>query len=338
MTSPVSSMIGVVVIGRNEGERLRRCLGSIGGDLPVVYVDSGSSDGSAAAARAAGAEVVELDAIRPFTAARARNAGLSRLLQMHPDLARVQFVDGDCTMAPGWLERGAAALRADPALAVVCGRRREAFPGASIYNRLCDLEWDTPVGPARSCGGDMMARIDALREVGGYREDVIAGEEPELCVRVRQAGWEIRRIDAEMTLHDAAITRFGQWFARTRRAGHAFAEGAWLHGRGRSRHNVRRVASVLFWAILLPVIALGAAWSSGGWSLLLLAGYPILWARIMAGRKRRGGRAGDAALYATFCTVGKLAEAAGVLTFAWRRLLRRRVVRIIEYKGAGAAP
>ena len=56
------STIGVVVIGRNEGERLRRCLESLGPHLAAtVYVDSGSADGSVALARSLGAETVELD-------------------------------------------------------------------------------------------------------------------------------------------------------------------------------------------------------------------------------------------------------------------------------------
>ena len=68
--------VGVVIIGRNEGERLRRCLTSVvGRGLTVVYVDSNSTDGSAGLARAMGADVVELDMSRPFTMGRGRNVG-----------------------------------------------------------------------------------------------------------------------------------------------------------------------------------------------------------------------------------------------------------------------
>jgi hypothetical protein len=47
-TSKVASRdIGIVVIGRNEGDRLTRCLQSLQMEnLPVIYVDSGSTDGS----------------------------------------------------------------------------------------------------------------------------------------------------------------------------------------------------------------------------------------------------------------------------------------------------
>ena len=88
---------------------------------------------------------------------------------------------------------------------------------------MCIRDRDTPIGPARACGGDALMLYAAVQAVGGYRDSLIAGEEPELCLRLRQAGGEVWRIDAEMTLHDAALLRFGQWWRRTRRAGHALS-------------------------------------------------------------------------------------------------------------------
>ncbi|MCE9606893.1 MAG: glycosyltransferase [Planctomycetia bacterium] len=213
--------IGVVAIGRNEGERLRTCLRSLVGRAgAVVYVDSGSTDGSVALARSLGAEVVELDLALPFTAARARNAGFERLRQVLPAVEFVQFVDGDCEVRSGWLADAIAAFEGQPRWAVVCGRRRERRPEASVFNRLCDIEWDTPVGEASACGGDALMRVVAFVEVGGFDDSLIAGEEPEMCVRMRRHGWTIHRLAAEMTWHDAAMTRLGQWWKRTVRAGH----------------------------------------------------------------------------------------------------------------------
>lgn len=208
--------IDAIVIGRNEGQRLIDCLSSLqaAGMRRLIYVDSGSTDGSTDAARAAGAEVIALDMTRPFTAARARNAGLERIAEDRdlPDF--VHFVDGDCQLQPGWLQVAADFLADHPQVVVVCGRRRERHPRASVYNRLCDLEWDTPVGEELACGGDALMRTQALLAVGGFRDDLIAGEEPELCLRLRRAGGQIWRLDHEMVLHDAAMTRFSQWWRR----------------------------------------------------------------------------------------------------------------------------
>jgi glycosyltransferase involved in cell wall biosynthesis len=201
--------VGLVAIGRNEGSRLRQCLrAAIGQVAWVVYVDSGSTDGSLELARSIGADTVELDLSIPFTAARARNEGFARLLQLVPDIEFVQFVDSDCEMVDGWIDRAHSQLAAKPDVAAVCGRRRERYPAASIYNQLCDIEWDTPVGEAQACGGDSMMRAWTFEQVEGFNPALIAGEEPEMCVRPGQKGWKILRLDAEMTLHDAQMTSF----------------------------------------------------------------------------------------------------------------------------------
>lgn len=316
--------LGVVAIGRNEGQRLRRCLQSLlPGPAVVVYVDSGSDDGSPELARALGAEVVALDMRRPFTAARARNEGFERLLQLAPAVEFVQFVDGDCEVVQGWLATAVAFLQQHPEHAVVCGRRRERHPERSLYNRLCDQEWNTPVGDALSCGGDALFRVAAFRAVGGYRSSLIAGEEPELCVRLRQHRWKIRRLDHEMTLHDAAMTRLGQWWKRSVRAGHAYAEGAWLHGAPPERHWVRETLRALVWGVGIPLASLLLALLFGpGW-LALLAVYPLQWLRFWR-RTRDGAEAG-------FLVLGKFAEASGVVKFHAGRLAGRGG-RIIEYK------
>ncbi len=316
--------IEAVVIGRNEGARLVACLGALQGQVRrVVYVDSGSTDGSVAVAERAGAEVVALDMTRPFTAARARNAGLARL----DGDGFVQFLDGDCQMQPGWIAAALQAFADHPRAVVVCGRRRERHPEASVWNRLCDREWNTPVGQAAACGGDALMRLPALRAVGGYRENLIAGEEPDLCLRLRRAGGEVWRIDAEMTLHDAAMTRFSQWWRRSTRAGHAFAEGAALHGRGSERRWVAETRRALVWGFGVPLAAaLAGLLHPAGW--LILLAWPLQAARL-ALRWRSEGRAGAEA--AVFTTLGKLPEALGVLGYWWGRLRGRRR-GLIEYK------
>jgi GT2 family glycosyltransferase len=332
----VSAPLGAVVIGRNEGERLVRCLESLRGQAhALVYVDSGSTDGSPERAHAIGAEVVALDATKPFTAARGRNAGLEHLLERHPALPFVQFVDGDCEVQPGWIEEARAFLEAHPKVGAACGRRRERHPEASPWNRLADLEWDTPVGEAEECGGDAMMRVEALRGVGGYDARLIAGEEPELCLRLRRAGWRIVRLDREMTLHDAALDRFGQWWRRAARSGHAYAECAYLHGRGPERFRVRETASILVWGLALPMLALlGTPWTRGA-SLLLLGGWGLLWWRVRRHRLGDGASPRDARLFATATVAGKLAQSEGVLRFVWNRLVRRRGSEILEYKAPG---
>lgn len=325
--------IGIVVIGRNEGSRLHRCILSVVGERrTVIYVDSGSTDGSVTLARSLGAHIVELDLSIPFTAARARNAGFEYLLQIQPNIEFVQFVDGDCCVVEGWLERAQDELLAQDDVVVVCGRRREEFPQNSIYNRLCDIEWDTPIGEAKACGGDSMMRVKALKNVGGFNPTLIAGEEPELCVRLRQAGGRVLRIDAEMTLHDAQITRLNQWWKRSLRGGHAYAEGSWLHGSSPEKHWVKESQRIWFWGLLLPLLAIAGAWSTWGLStLLLLLAYSFLAYRIYRNTRQRGLKTGDAFLYSLFCVLDKFPQLQGQIQFHISRLLKRQRT-LVEYK------
>ena len=327
--------VGLVAIGRNEGLRLGACLRSALSKVAlVVYVDSGSTDGSLELARSMGADTVELDLSTPFTAARGRNEGFARLRQLAPDIEFVQFVDGDCEIVDGWLQRAQQELAAKPELAVVCGRRREQYPEATAYNRLCDIEWDTPVGEAKACGGDSMMRVSAFEQVGGFNSALIAGEEPELCVRLRQKGWKIERLDAEMTLHDAQMTGFEQWSKRSQRAGYAYAEGFWMHGNPPERHWRKETLSIWGWGFVLPLVAFGTAWFTHGWSLWLLAGYPLLTYRIYRRmQQERNLPAKDAALYAIFCVLARFTQLQGQILFHQRRLLGQGS-NLIEYKTA----
>lgn len=337
-----ASAIGVVIIGRNEGDRLIRGLQSVLAANPspaaIVYVDSGSTDGSLAAAKRLGVHALALDMSEPFTMARGRNAGWRYLLEQYPHLDAIQFMDGDCELLPGWLEAAVSALASDPQLAAVCGRRQERFPEASVYNQLADLEWNTPVGEARACGGDALFRAAALKAVDGYRPDLICGEEPEMCIRLRQRGWKIRRIDAAMTLHDAAMVRFAQWWKRSVRGGWAVAEGYVLHGRSPEAYMAREHQSGWLWGGVLPLTALACAPVTRGLSLvLLLLGYFYLSWRIYQYRIRRGDRPGIARLYAGFCTLSKLPQALGQLSYYWHRW-RGKQATLIEYKGPGESP
>ena len=327
--------IGVVTIGRNEGDRLVRCFQSLqqqlDPEMPIVYVDSGSTDGSVENAKAMGIDVVNLDMSIPFTMARGRNAGYQYLLANYPDLEFVHFIDGDCELLPNWLNTALDFIRTDPQLAAVCGRRRERFPTASAYNRLADMEWNTPVGETTACGGDALMRVAAIREVEGYNPTMICGEEPEMCIRLRRKGWRIWRLEADMTLHDAAMLRFGQWWKRSMRGGWAVAEGAAMHGDPPERYMIRENLSGWLWGLVLPVTALSLAWVTSGLSLLLFLGYPVLMWRVYRYRRFYGDLPSHAGLYALFCVLYKFPQVIGQMKY-WLSRWRGQQATLIEYK------
>ena len=333
MNPGASSGVAIVAIGRNEGERLKLCLRAAMRDAKtVVYVDSGSTDLSANYARSLGCHVVELDQSRPFSAARARNEGFACAMARMPDTQYVQFVDGDCELAEGWIEQAVNALAERGDVGVVCGRVREVHPEASAYNRLVDLEWRQPPGEALTSGGRFMVRARVFKEVCGFRPDVIAAEDDEFSIRVRRQGWKIDLLDAPMASHDAAITSFRQWWRRNRRAGHAYAQVAALHGGGNERYFIRDRRRILIWGLALPAAALTAAPFTRGLSLLVLPClYGLQFAHIARGCLKRGWTRRDAWAYGFFTVISRFPALQGLLEYNWRRI-RRQKMTIIEYK------
>lgn len=334
LSGPSSVDVGVVVIGRNEGERLVQCLESaLHVGCPVVYVDSGSSDDSVAIARSLGADIIELDRARPFSAARARNEGFERLFGKCPGIRFVQFLDGDCTLLPGWVEAAVRALSAESKRSAVIGHLRERNADASVYNRLCAMEWRSAPGDLRNygyLGGISMMRAEVFRDLGGFRTDVIAGEDSELGVRMGLAGYKITKIDFPMATHDAGMTSFRQWWRRAVRAGHAIGQRYDINGKSAVRDCARERNSTIFWGIGLPLIVLSTAFPTHGASFLLLAVYSVLGIRVWRYRRSMGDRSGDAVLYATFILIAKFANAVGLVKFFFNKVARN--YQIIEYK------
>jgi cellulose synthase/poly-beta-1,6-N-acetylglucosamine synthase-like glycosyltransferase len=285
MTDPILSSpsglpaLSVVIIGRNEGERLERCILTalaIEGWAPVevLYVDSGSTDGSLDLAARLGATVLPLPP-GMFTAARARNLGWR-----HASGELILFLDGDTILNADFPLAALGELQKSPSNAAAWGHRRELCACLSIYVRVLDLDWVYAPGETLFFGGDVLVRRAALEAVNGFDETLIAGEEPEMCRRMRNLGWHIQHIDLPMTLHDLAITRFSQYWRRSQRAGYAFAavsarfratpDPFWSEDARRNRLRG------LFW-LLTPVLALAASvallspWPFTVWTLLLLA-------------------------------------------------------------------
>jgi GT2 family glycosyltransferase len=330
--------IGVVIIGRNEGTRLKRCLESVvGPGRVVVYVDSSSSDDSVAMAKTAGVEVLELDMSAPFSAARARNTGFARMIQCHPEIEFVQFVDGDCEIARDWLSTAAQELSCRPELAVVAGWLNERFPEASIYNRIGEVEWNfSGVGEVESVGGVFMARREAFESVGGFEATLTAGEEPELCLRLRRKGWKIWRLDHRMAWHDLAMMRFGQWWTRQVRNGYGSAYTGGRFDLPKFQRINLRARAWAIWLIALPlvgvVVGVTAGMSAGLTAfLLMLAIWPVQVVRVAIRDARRVNSRPLALAYAFFVMVGYFPQMLGQAKY-FADQIRGRSNRLIEYK------
>jgi GT2 family glycosyltransferase len=320
--------LGAVVIGRNEAQKLRRSLSSVlEVAAPIVFVDSASEDGSVDLARTMAVDVLELDRSAPITVARARNAGLARLVHLAPEVDFVQFVDADSEMVSTWFAHAGRVLAENSRVAVVFGRVRERHPRRSLYARLYQTEFDAHFSQADVCGGMAMMRISALQHADGFNSTMLGFEDAELSFRLRRAGWHVSRLDAEMAVHEAGMARPAQWWQRQVRGGYARGQEAALHGRSLPRSALRESCSIWFWGLLLPLLACGAIGPTRGLSMLLLAGYPVLFLRIYRRMQRRGSAPIDAALYAASCVLGKFPQLVGQMRFHAEHLRPRSRLR-----------
>lgn len=317
--------IGVVVEGFNEGERLRRCLTSLSiWKCTIVYVDSGSNDGSIEYAASQGCDLVHLDVSEvPFSCSRARNAGFRKLLGLDPAVDVLQFVDADCEIAAGWLDVVRLQFEKDRQLGVLCGRLTERDRDSSIYRRLCDMEWDGPIGEVATCGGIAAMRADAFAKLGGFCEDLGGDEEIELCRRMRGEGFRVVRTSEHMATHDANMTEFRQWWRRAVKHGSVYAQAV-LQGRGDS-YKRRQCLRAIWWGAVLPLCALVALVFSWFWPALgiAIAVLPFVYAalawRASGYRRSRGNSVADSWLYGVFCVLSNWAYLAGFFRYARNR-------------------
>lgn len=332
-SAPELPPLAVVVIGRNEGARLTRCLASVAAmnksfaNLEIVYVDSNSSDDSVKRAQDAGARVLVLRP-GPTTAARGRNAGWRETRSSY-----VLFLDGDTVLHPDFV-LCAMKYFADPRTAVVWGHRRELAPRASVYNRVLDLDWIYPPGPSQFCGGDALIRRDVLDQTGGYDETLIAGEEPEMCQRMIQLGYVILHIDCPMTGHDLAMTSMRQYWRRALRAGFAYAcvsqrfrnaeSPLW---REDSERNLIRGSALL----LMPVLAVAGSFYLHNWipAAATLLVFLLLSAYTAARSFWKQADFGTSMLYGLHSHLQQIPIFFGQVKYF---LQRNRKHRLIEYK------
>jgi hypothetical protein len=278
---------GVVVIGRNEGERLRAaCSRAPARAEACVYVDSGLDRRlRRAGARGWAPRSCKLDMSRRSRRRARATPAFHGCWQLAPGVELVQFVDGDCELLAR-LDAGAEFLQQHPDVVAVAAGDAGALPGRVGLQPAVRHRMEHAGRARRGVRRRRAVPGRALRAVGGYRDDLIAGEEPELCVRLRAAGGRVWRLDADMTLARRRDDAWSQWWRRNVRSGHAFAEGARCTARRRSAISPARRGA--------PCVGIACRWILSRrllvtpWALAAVAGLPAA----VAAHRRSLARAG----------------------------------------------
>ena len=314
MSVDPTRLLSVVVIGLNEQDRLKESLEAIFAcrperfDLEVIYVDSGSTDHSVEIASAVqGVEVLHLGSAER-SAAKARNLGLRRARGCY-----VQLVDGDSVIQPGWLDIALATLAQRHDVCCVFGQCIEMYPEQSIYMKVCGLDWHIPAGEYRLCGGNALWRMSSIAQNGYFDEGLKAGEEPDLCYRVRQSGGKIVCVDAPMVTHDLGMRSFSQYWQRAVVSGKGYARVALRYWRSAEKLWLREFFSN-FMEPALWAIVLAAGWYFGGYQGgvgLLIAWWGIRAAQIAYAMRGRNLDVASSLLYGLHCQLVRLPVAIG---------------------------
>lgn len=212
--------LSIVVIGRNEAERIGKCLESIQNEITtfpsaeLIFVDAGSTDDSVAIAARLGIKALEID---PANAASARNAGLARCTGKY-----VQFLDGDMILSPGWLQFALERLEVCE-FDAVAGKIVEETKNASIYSRVFGLDWNHKSGPVETLGGASLWRRQVIQRLGGFDEALDVGEDPDLSLRARALGHQLMQLDVTMVGHSLGLRTLGDWVCRGKSVGRSTA-------------------------------------------------------------------------------------------------------------------
>ena len=179
----------------------------------MVLADSASIDRTREIAARYDVTILCLHADQRLTAAAGRSVGYA-----HTTAEAVLFLDGDMELIGGWLERAIDLLHARPDVAVVTGTLIERPLSATGRGRLGDdqaFELDHLVEVPHG-GGAALYRRAVLEKVGTFCPYLYSDEEPELCIRIRHAGYRVMKLAHPIAYHytqpqEAVSTIFARW-------------------------------------------------------------------------------------------------------------------------------
>jgi GT2 family glycosyltransferase len=317
---------GIVVIGRNEGQRLSDSLiAAKYYGLPFVYVDSQSSDGSVEIAHNLNVDVVILDTSTLINASRGRNEGVAYLLERNPNLSYIHFIDGDTVFDPLWCKTALNILENNSEIAVVCGVLREKNRHHSLYAKLLGIEWRLMTQSNGKCGGNATIRLSALQLVNGYDETLIAGADPDLYRRLKEKNFYVKTTEIEMGEHDGGMTSFSQWWTRCKRSGYAFADA-----RSCSKSN-RGVKNTLLWGLALPISILISVFLLGPVGIIIISLYVVQIIRMVISKNIQCLKITDKIYYAVNVNLARIPQTIGVLSCYLERYAKIKK-SVIHYK------
>ncbi|MHB1766172.1 MAG: glycosyltransferase family 2 protein [Gammaproteobacteria bacterium] len=180
--------VSVIIPAHNEERHIAKCLHSVLKTgwpremLELLVIDHSSTDRTAKLAQTAGARVLSLSTGKIGSV---RNAGLAAAKGEF-----VAYVDGDCTVPATWLQAAIGLLQSDQSIGAVGGPCLSPADGTWVERSIVPSAIES--GLARRvkaiATSSFIARTSLLRDIGGFDETLISGEDDDMSNRIRSRG------------------------------------------------------------------------------------------------------------------------------------------------------
>jgi len=200
--------LSVVLITKNQAWNISRLIESVlretscASSKEIILVDSASTDETISLASRYAANIFRLKPGQRLSPAIGRYVGYKQSSGEY-----VLFLDGDTELIPGWLPH---------ALRLMCERPDVGGVTGGVINLPTSAAAQRPAAPAQKThpappkevlwcnyggGGVAMYRRPAMERAGTFNPNLNAEEEPELGLRIRQAGYRLFELDYPMAFH-----------------------------------------------------------------------------------------------------------------------------------------
>lgn len=217
--------LSVVLITKNQAWNATRLIESVLeaisplSSTEVTLVDSASADETVELARRYPISILRLRGGQPLSPAIGRYVGYQ-----HAKGEYILFLDGDTRLVPGWLPWALRTLQENPRAGAVTGHvinlptsAVAEEPTPPLLKNLPEIPREVLWGSSGG-GGAALYRRSVLEQVGTFNPYLCSDEEPELGLRIRQAGYRFLELDYPIVRHynDAPVA-FSTILSRRRR-------------------------------------------------------------------------------------------------------------------------
>jgi glycosyltransferase involved in cell wall biosynthesis len=198
--------LSIVLIGRNEEQFISKSIESalscrkLFPDTEIVFVDSASTDRSIEIAMNYPIRIIQLRPEWRLCVAAGRYLGF-----LHSHGEYVLFCDGDAQLEPNWVDQAIQFMDTNAEYGGVAGVLDEEYVDryGTRHGGATNVFGQNLLSVRQDCkllGGIAMYRLKAMQLAGPVNPHLPTAEDHELCMRIRNQGFKLARIQGRMAV------------------------------------------------------------------------------------------------------------------------------------------